>query len=350
MHAPNRPWMWVLAVVLCAAARAEEPAIPPLPEGIGPFNPEPLMKKLEEDTKEDKFAFAVLGDTKHSKTFSGKVVPFVAQTVKPAFVLTTGDMVQFGGGSTGPDYWSRLSKEAGEDMKARPWWPAIGNHEVGGGPILNKKDEKEIPKNIDLGRAYFKQFYGLKSDYYSFTFRNAAFIALPWRYPNEKDGTQAWLEGELKKFKAEGKLIFCFNHCPFYTVGSKSPNDVPGKPTDVTKLFETYGVRAVFSGHDHGYYRTVRNGVLYATSAGGGAELYELKRRAEAQAEDVYFGVSTAKDGAKKYLYVHGEKKAEKTYDEPQQFLCVISVDGPRATMKTLTVAGEVWDEVELAK
>ncbi|MBI3832213.1 MAG: metallophosphoesterase [Planctomycetes bacterium] len=337
-----RPFIPFFFLLLAASATANfigaEDAVAELPAGVGPFNPAPLLEKLEQATKEDTYTFAVFGDTKHAKGFSEKVVPFVAKTVNPGFVLTTGDMVQFGG----PDYYARLTKEAGEEMKTRPWWPAIGNHECAA-PVFNKKDEKDVPKNIDLGKEYFKKFYGLKCEYYSFTFRNAAFIALPWHYP--KGETLKWLEDELKKYKDAGKLIFCFNHCPFYTVGAKTSVDVPGKPTEVTALFEKYGVLAVFSGHDHGYYRTARGGVPYVTSAGGGAELYELKRRAEAQPEDVYFG---ALEG--KFLYVNGGKKTEKKYDVPQHFVCVVSVNGKQVTLKTVTVESEAWDEMVLAK
>ena len=46
-----------------------------------------------------------------------------------------------------------------------------------------------------------------------------------------------------------------------------------------TPLFERYGVAAVFSGHDHCYERSERNGVRYFVSGGGGAPLYPRSRK-----------------------------------------------------------------------
>jgi hypothetical protein len=44
------------------------------------------------------------------------------------------------------------------------------------------------------------------------------------------------------------------------------------------RLFETYGVQLVVSGHDHNYQRFVaRNGVTYVVHGGGAAGLYALR-------------------------------------------------------------------------
>jgi hypothetical protein len=52
-------------------------------------------------------------------------------------------------------------------------------------------------------------------------------------------------------------------------------------------LLAEYGVTAAFSGHDHGYYRTLRDGVHYVITAGGGAPLYDQDPSA-AQDGDVF--------------------------------------------------------------
>jgi hypothetical protein len=40
-------------------------------------------------------------------------------------------------------------------------------------------------------------------------------------------------------------------------------------------LFQKHGVKLVFQGHDHLYYRTVRSGITYVVTGGGGAPLYD---------------------------------------------------------------------------
>lgn len=351
-RAASRGWC-VLTLALSVQA-AEEP--PPVPPQAGPFDPASLMAKLSERIQEDKFSFAVLGDTKHAPAFTQKVIPYVSETLNPDFVLTTGDMVQIGGGDNGPGFWEKLSLEAGAEMKRRPWWPAIGNHELAGDPRdkLSGKSAAEkqaaAARNEATAKELFKKFYRLPEVYYSFGFRNAVFIALPWQYP--KGEVLTWLERELQKAKDAGKSIFVFNHCPFYTVGHKTQAHLPGKPNETTALYDKFGVLAVFSGHDHIYYRTIRNGVTYVTSAGGGAELYALERRAEALPEDVYYGQNEAQDATadEQYVYVNGVTKKTRKTPKAEQFLCLIQVNGKSVTLKTFSISGEVWDELVLSK
>ena len=194
------------------------------PPGIAPFDPKPLMEKLKARITTDKFRFAVLGDAKHAPTLAG-LIKFLDETVKPDFCLTTGDMVKSGAGAVGPGYYQMLGNEAGLDMRKRAWWPAIGNHELAGQPLTGKdaklSDEELLRRNQAAGVGNFKKFYNLENDYYTFTFRNCRFIALPFKYPV---GTQiACLESELKNAAETKQHIFVFDHCPFYTIGGKIP-------------------------------------------------------------------------------------------------------------------------------
>jgi hypothetical protein len=143
------------------------------------------------------------------------------------------------------------------------------------------------------------------------------------------------------------------NHLLFYTVGSKNTTDVPNKETPVTALFKKYGVTAVFSGHDHGYYRTVRNGIPYFVSAGGGAAIYAGKRIKEALPEDVYYNAvaDTYVNGkATQYVLHRGTATPDKLTTDPDQFMCVVDVEGDAINCFTVTVKGEKWDEIQLSK
>ena len=348
---------FLIVALLSSICIAGEPAQGVLPEGMAPFDPAPLMTAVSQRIKGDKYRFAVLGDVRHAKNFS-KLTAYLDETVKPDFVLTTGDMVYRGGGESGLSFWNQLANESGEEMRKRPWWPAIGNHEIAGDPITGKqatKSEAESPiakHNRATGTENFTQFYGLKTAYYSFGFRNAVFIALPFPLPNGV--TALWLEDELKRAAAENKDIFVFNHMPFYTVGSKPADQVPNKSTRITQLLSRYGVRAVFSGHDHGYYRTIRDGITYITSAGGGAELYPGLRMKEALADDIYYyGVPesfTEKTATHQYVLHKGSALPDRISTEPELFAVVVDVDGRNVSAYCVTATGDRWDEFRLSK
>ena len=131
-------------------------------------------------------------------------------------------------------------------MRKYPMWATVGNHEEYGG---------------DDGMENFTNFFGMEKAMYSFKYGNAKFIALPWPRVSEDPEKLEWLEKELKS--ARGKHIFIYRHRPHYTVGSKPYVDVEGAETVTTKLYDKYKVAAVFSGHDHIYYRTKRNETSY---------------------------------------------------------------------------------------
>src|SRR5262249_42620868 len=133
---------------------------------------------------------------------------------------------------------------------------------------------------------------------------------------------------------------------------SKGTDDIPNKETELTKLFKKYGVVAVFSGHDHGYYRTVRNGIPYFISAGGGALVYASKRASEATAGDAYyFGkpdtYSSGKPEDRRFV-LHRSDGTEKITATQDLFLIVVDVDGDKIVAKAMSTKDELWDEYRL--
>lgn len=365
MATTMRTWQrW--AVLCCAAllalcANAADELFPP--PDFKPFDPKPLMEQLAARTNADKFRFVVVGDNRNSPAFS-EVLKFIDDTVKPDFVLFTGDLVQSGGGRSGASYWNRITEQAGEHFRKRPWWPVIGNHELGGSSAPAKRHDDEDDNQVADSESMvrFKEFFNLEREYYSFSFRNTRFIALPW--PQPKDKSKKWLEKELKDAAKTAQHIFVFGHMPYYTVGTKSKSDVPNKETSITKLFRKHHVRTVFSGHDHIYYRTTREGVPYIISAGGGARIYATTRQKEALPDDVYYGqdpesliskntvveaiagmIVTPKN---RYVLHNGVTGKDQIADAATQYVVVVAVDGKNVTLECVSVKGEKWDEATL--
>ena len=307
-----------------------------------PYDPRPGMKKLDgenvrvksngEIKLKEPMHFLVFGDSKGSNHLPDVLKR--ADSLHPQFCLTTADLVNRGAGEEGEILYKELDEDAGWFFRKYPTWPTLGNHEVSG-PKKNSGQE-----NYDSGVKNFGDFFGLKDPVYSFTYGNAKFIALDWKKASESKERMEWLENELKE--AQGKLIFVFKHRPFYTVGNKSYSDVEGKSTVVTQLFEKYKVTAVFSGHDHLYYRTLRDGVNYIVSAGAGANIYALKRKGDAIPGDSYYGRTVDNDN--EFLY-HGSDGKEVRFNEAMYFLVSVRVEGDKVTFEMIDTKGKVWDK-----
>jgi len=309
-----------------------------------PYNPELGMQKLRNEneikdatgkiTLKKPIHFLVFGDSKGSKHL--KSVLKRADLLNPQFCLTTADLVNKGGGDIGVELYKDLDKDAGWFFRKYPTWPTLGNHEVGG-PKSNTGQE-----NYDSGVKNFGDFFGLKEPLYSFDYGNAKFIALDWIKASKSPERIEWLENELKEARTKDMHIFVFKHRPYYTVGHKNYNDVEGKSTVVTELFTKYKVDAVFSGHDHIYYRTLRGGVNYIVSAGAGATIYDLKREGDAIDGDAYYG--RTKDMDSEEFKFHPASGEESFFHKSMFFVVSVKVDGGKVTFEMIDAKGKTWD------
>tara|TARA_B100000809_G_scaffold141837_1_gene139383 strand:- start:13485 stop:14366 length:882 start_codon:yes stop_codon:yes gene_type:complete len=288
--------------------------------------------KKEKGKNPDNIHFLVFGDSKGSVHFPDVLKR--ADSLKPDFCITTADLVNRGGGERGVQDYKKLDSMGGWFMRKYAMWPTVGNHEEAGG---------------DDGVSNFKNFFGMKKAMYSFEYGNAKFIALPWPRVKKDSSKLVWLEKELKA--AKGKHIFIYRHRPHYTVGSKPYADVEGEGTATTRLYDKYNVAAVFSGHDHIYYRTKRNNTSYVISAGAGAPIYNLKREKDALKDDVYYGKRLKKelkegDGPFKFRDSDGSITE---IDTPMYYVVSVKIAGDKVTMEMIDErTGKVWDKAVL--
>ena len=300
-------------------------------ENTNPYNPEGKMELLKKrkGKKPTKMHFLVFGDSKGSKYFPDVLKR--ADALQPDFCITTADLVNQGAGAQGKIDYKLLDKLGGWFMRKYPMWPTVGNHEEAGG---------------DDGIENFTNFFGMEKAMYSFKYGNAKFIALPWPKVNGDKKKLKWLKKELRK--ARGKHIFVYRHRPHYTVGSKPYSDVEGAETETTKLYEKYNVTAVFSGHDHIYYRTKRNNVNYIISAGAGAPIYRLHREKDAISGDVYYGKLLDKNittEGSDYFKFHDANGTETSLPEAMYYVLSVKIDGDNVSIEMIDEkTGKVWD------
>lgn len=301
---------------------------------LNPYNPEQKMEalKIEKGENPSNMHFLVFGDSKGSIHFPNVLKR--ADSLNPDFCITTADLVNKGAGSKGIKDYELLDSMGGWFMRKYPMWPTVGNHEEAGG---------------ENGVENFTNFYGMEKAMYSFEYGNAKFIALPWPKVNGDSIKLQWLENELKS--ANEKHIFIYKHRPHYTVGRKSYNDVEGEATATTKLYDKYKVKAVFSGHDHIYYRTKRNSTYYIISAGAGASIYTLQREKDAIDGDVLYGKRTdneMKGGMAPYKFIAADGTVT---DIPENMFYVLSVkiDNDIVSIEMIDEkTGKVWDKAIL--
>jgi len=214
------------------------------------------------------FRFAVYGDCRRHHPRHRAIVQRILQ-LDPAFVLNVGDLVQNGGE---PQQWQTLDQIIAPLRDHAPYYPVRGNHDVGGN--------------------HYEAFFDLPTEsgserYYAFTHGNSLFLALDSNADTlrQPDSPQSrWLERTLREAQAEHIFVF-FHHPPFSIGPHGGDEDLRAR---WHPLFVEFGVRAVFNGHDHLYYRTCREGVWYVVTGGGGAPLYRAHPERGAIQGDVW--------------------------------------------------------------
>jgi predicted phosphodiesterase len=246
------------------------------------------------------FRFAVYGDTRNGHAMHRKLVALMLDQ-NPAFVLQTGDLVASGRDDA---LWATYDEITAPLRAKVTIYPAHGNHDMGGTGY-----KQRVPASIK----------SVSKLYYSFDFQGCHFVSLDTESPYNRGTPQfTWMEDDLKAAK-NARHIFVFLHEAPYSVGPHG--DTIGIQKAWCPLFRQYRVAAVFCGHDHLYYRTIRDGIPYVVTGGGGAPLYDITNRQNGIPGDV----------------------AEKTNN-----IVVCDVDGFKVTFRALRSDGSTLDEFTL--
>ena len=203
--------------------------------------------------------FVIYGDTRTNHKVHRKVV-LAAVEQRPDFIVQTGDLVA---NSNSAKQWTNFDRII-EPIRKNDiaYYPARGNHDVG----KRSKYAEEMPASLHSGNIF----------YYRFDIQNLRFLALDTESDLSVKSVQyKWLEKELKDARTENKFVVPFFHQAIFSVGDRHGSNVLLQSI-LHPLFKQYGVRLVFQGHDHIYYRTTRDGIAYLVTGGGGAPLYHI--------------------------------------------------------------------------
>jgi hypothetical protein len=196
--------------------------------------------------------FVVYGDCRHNDKVHREIVANILST-HPKFVAVTGDLVDE------PDLeenWAAF-RATTRDLRAQaPYFSAVGDHDYlnAGETLLKELNQEGWFFDRQLGDIHFF-FLDSRS-----RFTDAAQIA--------------WLEKTARASTAKHKMAV-FHHPPFQVDPKRAPEAEEVRAT-IHPLLVRLKFCAVFCGHQHAFYSTVRDGIRYVVTAGGGAPLRTL--------------------------------------------------------------------------
>ncbi len=248
------------------------------------------------------YRFIIYGDTRSNHDDHALMVAAMLAEA-PAFTVHTGDLVA--NGENEPD-WAWFFDIEANLIRNVPLYPALGNHEADGVRYL---ELFEMPEDSSQSE-----------NYYAFQYATTGVVTLDLYLSPYGPGSDQyiWLENTLAAWQDDPQIrlkLVVLHHGPYDSGPHASNTSVRN---DLVPLFETYGVQAVFAGHDHLYERSTVNGIKYVVTGGGGAPLY-----------------STTGDWWTQYA-------------ESVLHYVLVEVEGPRATVTARRMDGTVLDQFTL--
>lgn len=200
--------------------------------------------------KSEPFFFLQLSDPQfgfmdNNKTITAEVdamnkVVTAINRLKPPFVVITGDFVNKSKSEEQIAAYKQMLTKIDSSVKV---YMIPGNHDIG------KVSQASIES--------YKKNYG--ETHFSFMYGDCAFIGIDSNIIKEEDKEREevqfkWLEGELKKAK-RARFKFVFSHCSVFLKRVDEPVNYSNFPLSMRekyiRLFQKYGVNAVFAGHLH---------------------------------------------------------------------------------------------------
>ena len=241
--------------------------------------------------------FIALGDSRNweensTNIYRKAIIEYIVNTDDSfEFILNTGDMVNSGGEQ---DDWDRYYEDISLAVdKNITFYYTVGNHEI---YTYQLPDGSYGPQELNFSTYMANVEMPGNERYYSFDYNKIHFVIINteeyWNSGADEFAITAeqeqWIIDDLSS-NTQNFTIASF-HRPAYSVRSTSRvNDAAGIREVLEPIFQEYDVDLTFSGHDHYYYRTARQGIVYITTGGAGAPLYSPDRGDLALEDDEYF-------------------------------------------------------------
>ena len=225
---------------------------------------------LQVNDRPNSFQFAIVSDRTGGRrpgVFSKAVEKI--NLLQPEFVLSVGDLIE--GYSEDPGAWA-LEWSEFETKLTRlqmPFFFCPGNHDIA---------------NLPMSKEWYRKF---GRTYYEFRYQDCLFVVLNTEDEPKKDREyffkpeqRAWLKQTLDNNK-DVRWTFVFMHKPVWSITKfKEPTDTSASlGWDEIEASLQGRKHTVFSGHNHVYAKSVRNGMDYyiLATTGGASTLTGLK-------------------------------------------------------------------------
>ena len=246
--------------------------------------------------------FAVIGDSGTGGKEQYEVaqqLEVLRQAVKFDFVIMLGDNIY--GGHSPDDFKKKFEIPYKPLLDAGvKFYASLGNH-----------DDPNIER-------LYKPFNMNGDRYYTFKRGDTQFYALDSTYMDARQLT--WLEQNLRSSSAKWKI--CYFHHPLYNDGRMHGPDLDLR-NQLTPLLKSYGVNAVFSGHEHAYERLKPQDGIYYFIQGDSGKL--------------------------EHHDFHRSQSMQRSFDRDRTFM-LVEIDGDGLHFQTVSRAGETVDSGVLSK
>jgi len=246
--------------------------------------------------------FAVIGDsgTGDKEQYEvAKQMEAYRGRVKYDFVIMLGDNI-YGGHS--PQDFSRKFQVPYKPLldAGVKFYASLGNH-----------DDPNIER-------LYKPFNMNGERFYTFKRGDTQFYALDSNYMDAKQLT--WVEQNLRSSTARWKI--CYLHHPLYNDGKSHGPDLDLR-NQLSPLLKSYGVNAVFSGHEHAYERIKpEDGIFYFIQGSSGKLVHHDFSRREVM---------------------------EASFDKDRTFM-LIEINGDELSYQTVSRSGETIDSGKITR
>ncbi len=318
--------------------------------GVGESWSEVFQFKTAPDSIESTVNFLAWGDSRGESTESRlnrQEIAAFAASLNPEFQIHTGDMVTEG---KQLNHWDAFFEDVEPVNAIAPIIAAVGNHET---PRFSKnyKNLYALPGN--------EYYYSLDYGPVHITILNTETLILGDSFGDFTRNQRDWLIQDLATTHQPWKIVAF--HRPYYTSGGHY-EDESAKVHEalLEPIFRQYEVDFVFSGHDHMYERSYKDGINYVTLGGGGAPIYQPDPNANniyqvKQASEYHVGMveASATSISLTAYFINGSIFDTLTLDKKSEELAVTKfevTEQPLSTSSTFELKATVtnFGEVDL--